>query len=80
MRVTLKIDPSDRKDIEFRDDLVWWLNNVETRNAWMVTTDEIEAKEADDHDQQILTFKFTDHLDAEDFYQSFALDGRGRRR
>ena len=60
--------------MELRDDLVWWLNNAETRNIWMVTTDEIEAEEADDHDHQILTFQFSDHLDAEDFYQSSAFD------
>jgi hypothetical protein len=72
MRVTLTIDPTDRRDIEMYAEARGWLHHC-TRSSWTVSETEIgnEGRTA-------LTFNFDGPLDASDFRYWRGLHGRGR--
>jgi hypothetical protein len=72
MRVTLNIDPTDRRDIAMQDEALGWLHRF-TRNTWAVTETDPDA-----YGQMTLTYEFWDPLDASDFRYSTSAANRAR--
>ena len=72
MRVVITIDPQDPHRDCVREDAEFWLGN-HARSTWSVHEDE----DWDGHD--VLTFEFSDPLDAMDFhYRTAPAEHRGR--
>ncbi|TDH58047.1 hypothetical protein E2C06_34675 [Dankookia rubra] len=65
MRVEITIDPQDPHRDLVREDAEFWLGN-RARAAWRVREDE------DLNGREVLTFEFTDPLDAFDFHHRIA--------
>jgi hypothetical protein len=73
MRVTFKIDPTDREDDILRHDIQTWLHYHGTRDEWQI------SEEDDFEGMTELTVDFRDPLDEADFRLWRGIGRRARR-